>query len=427
MNGVLDPRLGETVYHDRLGDGLDFWAVPRRGCRQKAAVLSVDYGSVDLGVSPLAADRVVWTPSGTAHFLEHRLFEKGYGDISERFGSFGADINASTSFTSTVFTMTCIENFSANLDLLFELVLDLQLAPGSVEREREIIGRELRLGSDDPEWVGFLRGLKALYGDVPLSWDMAGSAESLEDIDADALSLCHEVFYKPQHMGLYICGDFDLASTCASIEANMAKYSRTGPAWKKVDRSVQKPAPQEAGAMVLPINRPYVLYFYGDERAGMWGRELLNRELALELALDIAFGPASDFFAAHYGLIAGDAFGAEVYAEPTFCFCAVGGYTQYSERLGVEIAATLTRLEALIEADFARAKRKAYGQLLRSCEQVDQVVNLLCSAAISSAEPGDYFDIYDCITATQVRAALEDCLRPALMGAVQIVPNGSLG
>ncbi|MEE3257638.1 MAG: pitrilysin family protein [Candidatus Latescibacterota bacterium] len=425
MNGALDPRLGEMVYHDRFGAGLDFWAVPRPGWRQKAALLRVDYGSVDLGVSPLAADRVVWTPSGTAHFLEHRLFEKSYGDIADRFSSLGAEVNASTSFTATIFTMTCVENFTANLELLFELVFDLQLAPGDIEREREIIDRELRLGSDDPEWVGFLRGLKALYGDVPLSWDMAGSAESLQQIKADALTLCHDVYYRPQNMGLYICGDFDLISTCASIETNLAKYNRTSPGWEKVERAVQKPLPQASGAMVLPINRPYVLYFYGDERAGMRGRELLSRELALELALDIAFGPASDFFAEYYGLIAGDAFGAEVYAEPTFCFCAIGGYTQHGERLGAEVAATLTRLDSLIELDFDRAKRKAYGQLLRSYEQVDQMADLLCSAAISGAEPGDYFDIYDRISLAQVRAALEDCLRPSLMGSVQIVPNDS--
>jgi hypothetical protein len=177
--------------------------------------------------------------------------------------------------------------------------------------------------------------------------------------------------------------------------------------------------------MALPIQRPYALRFYGDAAVGMSGRALLARELALELALDIAFGPASDFYAAHYegGLVAGDAFGAEVYAEPSYCFCAVGGYTRHGERFGEAIAATLELLPDLVEADFPRAKRKAYGQLLRACEQAEQVADLLCAAAIGQAELGEYFDVYEEIEAAAVLAAWSDCLQPAQMASVLIQPK----
>ena len=148
------------------------------------------------------------------------------------------------------------------------------------------------------------------------------------------------------------------------------------------------PAPQPLGALALPVSRPYTLLFFGDDKVARSGRDLLLRELALELALDIALGPASDFFAAHYegGLIDGDSFGAEVYAEPTFCFCTVGGYTQQSERLREEISAALANLdERAVVADLGRAKRKAYGLLLRAWEQAEDVADMLCSAAASGA------------------------------------------
>ena len=35
---IADVLLGEVVYRSRLGSGLDVWAVPRLGSRQKAAV-----------------------------------------------------------------------------------------------------------------------------------------------------------------------------------------------------------------------------------------------------------------------------------------------------------------------------------------------------------------------------------------------------
>ena len=418
--------LGEVVHRSRLG-GLDVWAVSRPGSRQKAAVLSIDYGSVDLHLRAGDSGRVLTTPAGTAHFLEHGLFAKPYGDITEQINRLGGDVNASTSFTSTIFSLTCIEHFAAHLDLLFELALDLHIRPAGVAQERAIIERELQTSGDDPEWSGFLQGLAGLYRDGPLAWDMAGTRASLEQIDAAVLTRCHEVFYRPEYMGLYLCGDFDVEATCAVVEAALLKYSRPRSAWGRVERPVVLSAPQPLEALVLPVSRPYTLLLFGDSQAGRAGRDLLLRELALELALDIALGPASDFFAAHYedGLIDGDAFGAEVYAEPTFCFCAVGGYTQQSERLGEEIGAALAGLnERVVAADLARAKRKAYGLLLRAWEQAEDVADLLCSAAASQATPSVYFDVHEQIAVGDILEVLESCLSPAHLSALQIVPPG---
>lgn len=421
-----ETALGEVVHRSHLG-GLDVWAVPRPGRRQKAAVLSIDYGSVDLHLRAGNSGQVLTTPAGTAHFLEHGLFAKPYGDITEQINRLGGDVNASTSFTSTVFSLTCIEHFAAHLNLLFELALDLHIQPAGVAQERAIIDRELQTSGDDPEWSGFLQGLAGLYRDGPLAWDMAGTQASLEQIDAAVLTRCHEVFYRPEYMGLYLCGDFDVEATCAVVEAALLKYSRSRSAWGRVERPVVLPAPQPLEALVLPVSRPYTLLLFGDSQAGRAGRDLLLRELALELALDIALGPASDFFAAHYedGLIDGDAFGAEVYAEPTFCFCAVGGYTQQSERLGEEIGAALAGLdERVVAADLARAKRKSYGLLLRAWEQAEDVADLLCSAAASQATPSVYFDVHEQIAVGDILEVLESCLSPAHLSALQIVPPG---
>ena len=427
---IADELLGEVVYRSRLGGGLDVWAVPRPGSRQKAAVLYIDYGSVDLHLRARDSGQIQASPAGTAHFLEHRLFAKPYGDITERINRLGGDVNASTSFTSTIFSLTCIEHFAAHLELLFELASDLHVLPDGVTQEREIIDHELQISCDDPEWIGFLHGLKSLYRDGPLAWDMAGTRESIGQIDAATLTRCHEVFYRPEYMGLYLCGDFDIEATCTAVESTLLKYSRPCPAWDRVERPVVLPAPQPLGTLALPVSRPYTLLFFGDNKAGQSGRDLLLRELALEVALDIALGPASDFFAAHYedGLIDGDAFGAEVYAEPTFCFCTVGGYTQQSERLREEISAALAGLdERVVAADLGRAKRKAYGLLLRAWEQAEDVADMLCSAAASGAAPSVYFDVHEQVSVGDILEVLDSCLSPAHLSAMQCSPASVLG
>ncbi len=425
---IADTLWGEGVYRSRLA-GLDVWAVPRPGSRQKAAVLYIDYGSVDLRLRARNSRQIQATPAGTAHFLEHRLFAKPYGDITEQISRLGGYVNASTSFTSTVFFLTCIEHFSAHLDLLFELALDLHVQSAGVAQEREIIDRELQISCDDPEWLGFLRGLEGLYQNSPLACDIAGTRESIGQIDADTLTRCHEVFYRPEYMGLYLCGDFDVEATYAAVESTLLKlkYSRPRSAWDRVERRVVLPTPQPLGALVLPVSRPYTLLFFGDDKAGQSGRDLLLRELALELALDIAVGPASHFFAAHYedDLIDEDAFGAEVHAEQTFCFCTVGGYTQQSERLCEEIIAALAGLdERVVAADLGRAKRKAYGMLLRAWEQTEDVADMICAAAVRGVAPSVYFDVHEQIGVGEILEVLDSCLSPAHQSAMQIVPTG---
>ncbi len=423
---IADALLGEAVYRNRLG-GLDVWAVARPGSRQKAAVLYINYGSVDLHLRARNSGQVQTTPAGTAHFLEHRLFAKPSGDITEQISRLGGDVNASTSFTSTIFSLTCIENFAAHLDLLLELALDLHVLPDGVAQEREIIDRELQLSCDDPEWIGFLYGLAGLYQNGPLAWDMAGTRESIGQIDENMLTRCHEVFYRPEYMGLYLCGDLDVEATYETVESALLKYRWSLSAWERVERPMMLPKPLPLATLALPVSRPYTLLFFGDDQVGQSGRDLLLRELALELALDIALGPASDFFAAHHedDLIDGDAFGAEVYAEQTFCFCTVGGYTQQGERLGEEIGAALAGLdERVVAADLGRAKRKAYGLLLRAWEQAEDVPDMLCSAAVLGAAPSVYFDVHEQIAVGDILEVLDSCLSLAHSSAMQIVPTG---
>ena len=106
--------------------------------------------------APATLDRYKLRPLAPRTFSKHRLFAKSYGDITEQINRLGGDVNASTSFTSTVFSLTCIEHFADHLELLFELALDLHILPDGVAQEREIIDHELQISCDDPEWTGFL-------------------------------------------------------------------------------------------------------------------------------------------------------------------------------------------------------------------------------------------------------------------------------
>ena len=106
----------------------------------------------------------------------------------------------------------------------------------------------------------------------------------------------------------------------------------------------------------------------------------------------------------------------------------MGGYTQQSERLREEISVALASLdERVVSADLGRAKRKAYGLLLRAWEQAEGVADMLCSAAASGATPSVYFDVYKQIGVGDIIEVLDSCLSPAHLSAMQCSPASVLG
>ena len=98
-------------------------------------------------------------PDGIAHFLEHKLFEKEDGDVFQKFGQHGASANAFTSFTKTSYLFRLPIKFEK-----FRNPLDFVQMPyftkETVEKEKRIIGQEIQMYDDDPNWQQFLVSLR---------------------------------------------------------------------------------------------------------------------------------------------------------------------------------------------------------------------------------------------------------------------------
>ena len=89
------PQLREHYYESVLPCGLTVRVVPRPGFSRKHAFLAVRCGSSD--VSFTLGDRKVLLPGGTAHYLEHKMFDLPEGSVMQRFAAAGASDNAFTS------------------------------------------------------------------------------------------------------------------------------------------------------------------------------------------------------------------------------------------------------------------------------------------------------------------------------------------
>ena len=106
--------------------GLTLLLYPMEGFSSAYAMLTTDYGSGGYGV-PDRPKRILPIPAGTAHFLEHKMFENEDRDAFAKYAATGASANAFTSFDKTSYLFGCADHFEESLRILLELSLLLIL------------------------------------------------------------------------------------------------------------------------------------------------------------------------------------------------------------------------------------------------------------------------------------------------------------
>ena len=204
------PAVKETLYQATLKNGLTVTLLPKNDFNEVYGVATVQVGSVDTKFTARNGKKEEY-PSGIAHFLEHKLFERENSeDIMAAFTKLGADSNAFTSFTNTSYLFSTSDNVAECLDLLDELVTSFNITEESVERERDIIQQEREMYQDDPDSCLFFKTLANLYPETPLASDIVGTEDSIEDISLEDLRDNFDEFYTPVNSQIFLVGNFDL-------------------------------------------------------------------------------------------------------------------------------------------------------------------------------------------------------------------------
>ena len=158
---------------------------------------------------------------GLAHFLEHMAFngsthvpEGEMVKILERLGlSFGADTNASTSFTQTVYKLdlpnVSDETVDTALMLMRETASELTISQEAVDRERGVVLSEER-SSDSPAYrVTKARLAFLLDGQLAPNRMPIGQATILQTATRDQIADYYARYYRPDRAVLIMVGDFD--------------------------------------------------------------------------------------------------------------------------------------------------------------------------------------------------------------------------
>ncbi len=223
MDKITFEQLQEVLYHEKLENGLNVYILPKKGFNKTYATFTTNYGSVDNQFVPLEKNDLVKVPDGIAHFLEHKLFEKEDGDVFQDFSKQGASANAFTSFTRTAYLFSSTSNVELNLETLIDFVQSPYFSEKTVEKEKGIIGQEITMYDDNPDWRLYFGVIENMYKNHPVRIDIAGTIDSIAKITKDMLYECYETFYHPSNMVLFVVGPIDPEKIMEQIHTNQAK------------------------------------------------------------------------------------------------------------------------------------------------------------------------------------------------------------
>ncbi len=390
---IFNEQLQEEMQVAVHESGLRVYVFPKKGFSKYYAIYGTEYGSIDRYFQVPGEKELTTVPDGIAHYLEHKLFEQeDGGNAFDLFAKTGASSNAFTSFDMTAYLFSCTEKFYENLDILLEFVNHPWFTQENVAKEQGIIGQEIKMYDDDPEWRVFFNALSAMYHENPVKIDIAGTVESISHITPELLYQCYNAFYNPANMVLVMVGDVDIEKAMAYVEKHVDADRNLGQI-PRGEVSEPKERRQEYVEQKLLVSRP--LFRIGfKETATVWDAESrLRREIANELILEAVFGKSSDFYMELYeeGLI-DNSFGAETEIAKTYGFTLLGGESNQPETVYEKVK---TKLDALKKTgipaeELDRARKVLISGNIRMYNSVERMGNAFIRHILAGYQPLEF-------------------------------------
>ena len=380
MEKIYFETLKETLYHEKMANGLQVYLLPKMGFEKTYGLFSTKFGAIDTTFIPLNKDEMIKVEDGIAHFLEHKMFDMSDGDASEKFAKLGASTNAFTSSSRTAYLFSTTSNEYACIELLLDFVQKLEITPESVEKEKGIIGQEIKMYDDDPDWQVYFGSIQNLYQQHPVAVDIAGTVETVNRTDKDMLELCYNTFYHPSNMMIFVVGNIDPDKAMATIKENQDKknFSLVNPiVLKKVNEPKEIKTKEKVLTMDVEMNKIIVSIKVNEILENP--KDKIKRELALNLLFDLLFSKSAKLYNdwLNQGII-NDSFSASFTQERDYAFIQIGCDCNDYETLKEKLLDLIKDFDTIKidQEDFNRIKKKNIGLFINMFNSPESIANL---------------------------------------------------
>ena len=428
MQVVENLKVKEKLYIEKLDNGLTVMIIPKSGIQKKYIIWGTNYGSNDSKFIVPGEKEETEVPMGVAHFLEHKLFEQENGTNGlDTLTALGVNANAYTTNDHTAYLYECTDNFYEAMDEFMDYVQHPYFTDENVEKEKGIIGQEINMYADYPEWRVYLNAMDAMYHNNPVKLDIAGTIESISKIDKEILYKCYNTFYNPSNMALVICGDFKPEEIIEEVKKRLIETKSNG--------EIKRIYPEEPSDIVkekieqkLEVSQPLYAIGIKDSRENCNTEnknEIVKKHLSIEILLNLLIGRSSELYKNLYneGII---------YEQPsldyefskTYAHVILTGQSINPEVLYERFKKQVEKFKTngINEKDFNRIKKMIYGGYVKELNDVADEARIFLSDYFKGINSFDYIEEIEGINVEYLKQVLDNVFKEDKM-VLSIVKN----
>ncbi len=399
MQVIENLKAKEKLYTEKLENGLTVMIIPKKGMNKKYIIWGTNYGSNESSFIVPGETEVTTVPDGVAHFLEHKMFEQENGRNSlDVLTEIGVSANAYTTNDHTAYLYECTEHFYEALDEFMDYVQHPYFTDENVEKEKGIIGQEIMMYDDYPDWKVYLNALQAMYEKFPVRLDTVGTIETISKINKEILYKCYNTFYNPSNMAMVICGDFEPDEILQEIKRRLIDIKGNG--------EIKRIYPEEPDSIVkervtqhMEVSRP--LYTIGikdkpiDNCQGNGKEEMVKKHIAIEILLHLLFGESSELYKKLYdkGTIS-SAPSMDYEFSRGYAHILISGQSNNPEEVyeSFKQQVQTVKQQGIDENNFNRIRKTLYGDYMKEYNDVTDIARMFLADYFKGINSFEYIE-----------------------------------
>lgn len=171
--------------------------------------------------------------NGISHFMEHIVFKGSRSrtgfEIAEGMDEIGASVNAYTTKEYTFFYTKALDyRILAAADILFDMLTSPRLDEKDIETEKGVVFEEISMCEDDPSDVCYELNEHVLFAGDNLSYEILGSAESVQSLTKEKIISYMENYYVGENIVIGVGGSFDEDEMLSKIKQYFSSLPEKG-------------------------------------------------------------------------------------------------------------------------------------------------------------------------------------------------------
>ena len=280
---------------------------------------------------------------------------------------------------------------------------------------------------DNPDWRVYFGLIENMYKSHPVKIDIAGTIESISKINKDLLYTCYETFYHPSNMLLFVVGPINEEEMMNLIRDNQNKKEfKEAKEIKRFFEDEQVEVATAKQVFEMPVQTPKCLVGFKAKNPTRSGKELLERELTINVLFDLLFGKSSENYEQLYndGLI-DDSFSFDYTEEYGFGFAMIGGDTENPEQLATRLKDTMLNFDInSISRDYlSRIKKKKIGSFLRALNSPEYIANQFTRYQFNGMNLFDIVSVLEGIQISNLQEVANDLFDEKCFTVCEVVPK----